>query len=330
MTLELKILEFKITIFQRISNLFETIATKLFGYPDNPGMLLYDPDPQKLSLIGYVKRLPYHITQFPPLGAPKTLTQAIFGNFPKSDVIERNFFEHSTDGYYNFYIENYRNIFFLPDWLSEWIQIHLDMPIDITWMETMREGLFISLMAFFIMMQLRLNLYWLLTINPYTRPWVYFISLTDWIYDVVGGFAPVVFGLDLTGSIVLGLTGTCADTLNHLVFTMPFLPSEGQAGKLMIDGKLKDVILFRYLPSLWYTNPIPNHLREYWYTERPEIYEFMEKNYGQLNINFLPDRLLENISDPQFLSENFSMINNISTNFLSEVLHYSFSMGDYF
>ena len=28
-------------------------------------------------------------------------------------------------------------------------------------------------------LQLRVQLYWFLTINPYTRPWVYFISLTN-------------------------------------------------------------------------------------------------------------------------------------------------------
>ena len=70
---------------------------------------------------------------------------------------------------------------------------------------------------------------------------------------------------------------------------MPFFPSEGQPGKMIIDDQIKDVILFRYLPSLWYTHPIPNQLREFWYTERLIFYNFMKKNYAHLNIPFLPD-----------------------------------------
>ena len=93
------------------------------------------------------------------------------------------------------------------------------------------------------------------------------------------GLSPVMLGVDLTAPIILGLTGKLADSLNHLVFTMPFLPSEGQPGKMMIDNEVQDVLLFRYLPSLWYTHPIPNNLREFWYTERLDIYNFMKKNY---------------------------------------------------
>ena len=79
-----------------------------------------------------------------------------------------------------------------------------------------------------------------------------------------------------------------ADSVNHLVFTMPFLPSEGNKVKMLIDGELKDVVQFHYLPYLWYKYPIPQTLREFWYSERPDILNFMEKNYGQFGINFRP------------------------------------------
>ena len=168
-----------------------------------------------------------------------------------------------------------------------------------------------------------MKMYWFLTINPYTRPWIYIISLTDWIQDVMTGLSPVMLGLDLTPSIVLGLTGKLADSLNHLVFTMPFLPSEGQPGKMIIDDQVKDVILFRYLPSLWYTHPIPNNLREFWYTERLDIYNFMKKNYSHLDIPFLPDQILKDISQqPQVttpLADNVTQISDLSTNLLCHI-----------
>lgn len=291
MTLERKIIEFKIFLAAKVSLIFEKIATKFFNYPENPGMLKFNPD-NDFSIINYIDKLPYHRTDIPPIGIPKTIVQVIFGVFPKTTIIDKHYFEHSVDGYYNFYIENYRNIYFLPDWFSQWLQINFEMSVDTTSLELIREGIFVGLISFIYLMQFRIHLFWFLTINPYTRPWVYIISLTDWVFDGIAGFAPVIFGLDLTGAIILSILGKIADTLNHLVFTMPFLPTEGQPGKLIIDQQLKDVILFRYLPSLWYTHLIPNNLREYWYIERPEIIKFLKKNYGQLNINFDPDRIL--------------------------------------
>ena len=159
-----------------------------------------------------------------------------------------------------------KNIFFLPDWLSQWLQINFNISVDTTPLEIVQQSVFLGLIGFFFLVEFRMKLYWFLTINPYTRPWIYLISLTDWIQDFMTGLSPVMLGVDLTAPIILGLTGKLADSLNHLVFTMPFLPSEGQPGKMMIDNEVQDVLLFRYLPSLWYTHPIPNPLREFWYT----------------------------------------------------------------
>ena len=68
---------------------------------------------------------------------------------------------------------------------------------------------------------------------------------------------------------------------------------------MMIDNEVQDVILFRYLPSLWYTHSIPNSLREFWYTDRIDILNFMKKNYAHLEIEFLPDRILKDLSQHQ-------------------------------
>ena len=92
---------------------------------------------------------------------------------------------------------------------------------------------------------------------------------------------------------------------------------------MIIDDQVKDVILFRYLPSLWYTHPIPNNLREFWYTERLDIYNFMQKNYAHLDIPFLPNRILKDITqNPQLtkpLAETVPYITDLSTNLVSHI-----------
>lgn len=321
MTLERKILEFKYTAIENISSFYEAIAKQFFNYPENPGMLMTNPE-RNQDMLDLVAGLPRHAKNFPAVPKPQSLLEAFVGNFPSTTTIEKIFYEHKHDGYYNFYIQNYSNIFFLPDWLSQWLQLHFDMAIDITRLELFREALFVSVLLFFGLLQFRIQLYWFLAINPYTRPWVYMISVTDWIFDTMAGFSPVIFGLDLTSAIVSGILGKFADSLNHLVFTMPFLPSEGQPGRIVIDGRMRDVILFRYLPSLWYSHPIPDDLREFWYTDRPEIHKFMQKNYGQLDIEFLPNRVLKEMydkqHDPTIITNSLENIKNISSNVICE------------
>jgi len=203
------------------------------------------------------------------------------------------------------------------------LQINLNISIDTTPLEIIQQSIFLGLIGFFFLVEFRMKLYWFLTINPYTRPWIYLISLTDWIQDFMTGLSPVMLGVDLTAPIILGLTGKLADSLNHLVFTMPFLPSEGQPGKMMIDNEVQDVILFRYLPSLWYTNSIPNSLREFWYTDRIDILNFMKKNYAHLEIEFLPERILKDLSQNQQitkpLAENITHLPELSSNLICKL-----------
>ena len=324
MTLASKILNFKFAFIGVIESLMEKIAIQFFNYPHNLGMPIspqYDSKTQ--AVINYMTQLPVHYTAFPTPAVPRTLNQVFFGNFPTLLSINRTFYEHKSDGFYNFYVPNYKNIFFLPDWLSQWIQINFEISVDTTPLEIIQQALFLSLIGFFFIIEFRMKLYWFLTINPYMRPWVYLISLTDWIQDFIAGLSPVMLGVDLTAPILLGLTGKFADSLNHLVFTMPFLPSEGQPGKMFIDQEMSDVILFRYLPSLWYTYPIPDKLREFWYIKRPDIFSFMQKNYGHLEIEFLPNQILKEIYDQQHLTksliENINNIKELPTNIICAV-----------
>ena len=88
---------------------------------------------------------------------------------------------------------------------------------------------------------------------------------------------------------------------------MPFLPSEGEETKLLINQQMKDVLVFHYLPVLWYRYPIPNDLREFWYKERPDILDYMQKAYKDLDIQFLPDQIVQELNQQKFTAALTSM-----------------------
>ena len=324
MNLYEKFLPVRNAFYQIVSNFFVTIAG-YFGYPENPGMPTIPKFSTNLdSRSQFLSNLPVHKTSWPPIQRPETLFEVIFGPTPKLDKIPRYFYENKDEGFYNFYIENYRNSYFLPDWLSGFLQIHLNICLDITVLETIREVIFVSLMVYTQIVMIRIALAWFLSINPYNYPWCYIVAAVDWTEDVLQGIIPAVLGINLTGTVFLGIIGIIADSLNHLVFTMPFLPSEGEEKKLLINNQWKDVLVFHYLPALWKDNPIPNEVREFWYKERRDISEYFEKTYKHLDpqINFLPDSVLREslhksfpnslnsllILNPEFFGNHFSSI----------------------
>jgi len=159
---------------------------------------------------------------------------------------------------------------------------------------------------------LRIALSWFIYINPYTFPWCYLAAAVDWTEDVLQGIVPAILGVNITGSVFLGILGVIADSLNHLVFTMPFLPSEGEETKLLINGQMNDVLVFHYLPILWYRYPVPNEIREFWYKERPDILNYMQKAYHDLDIQFLPDSIIKGLNQEILTTSLFSTSTSIS------------------
>ena len=290
---------------------FDSIAGFL-GYPAVPGMPIFPLDPKARDQLTGQDLLPKHITEIPPSQEqrPETLTEAFFGTFPYTMPVEKHFYQHKAEGYYNFYIENYRNMYFLPDWVSGYIQIHFNITVDHSNLELCRDLFFYAVLLYGTIVTIRTTLFWMLAINPYTLPWVFVVDFVDWIYDGLAGILPCVAGIDLVPTFLAMIIGKIADSANHLVFTMPFLPSEGNKVKMLIDGELKDVVQFHYLPYLWYKYPIPVNLREFWYTERPDILNFMEKNYSQFGIHFRP---LLSGSEINSLLDSTSFVESIVT-----------------
>ena len=74
---------------------------------------------------------------------------------------------------------------------------------------------------------------------------------------------------------------------------MPYLPKEGEPARLVVNNEMKDVLVFHYFPLLWYRYPIPNKVREFWYTERPEILDYFQRLYYDQDVQFLPDNILK-------------------------------------
>ena len=318
MSLDEKFVPIRTSVLNLVSYLFKKIAG-IFGYPENPGMpIVYDDPSDIYSRSQFLTNLPEHKTSWPPIQRPETWFETFFGPTPKVETVPRYMYESSQEGFYNFYIENYKNIYFLPDWLSEFIQIQLNICLDITILETIREVLFVGLMVYSQLVILRIALSWFLYINPYTFPWCYIAASVDWTEDVLQGVVPAILGVNLTGSIFLGIIGIVADSLNHLILTMPFLPSEAEETQLLINQEMKEVLVFHYLPILWYRHPIPNDIREFWYRERPDILDYMQKAYRDLDIQFLPDRIIQQLNSQSNLAlESFNITDNFSTQLLS-------------
>ena len=293
MSLDEKFIPIRTVFYQIIEDFFKKIAG-LFGYPQNPGMpTIYEMSNETYARSEFFDSLPTHKTYWPPIQQPETWLEMIVGPTPKVESISRYIYENKDEGFYSFYIENYKNLYFLPDWLSEFIQVRLNICLDISLLETIREVLFIGLIVYSQMVVVRIAISWLIYINPYTFPWCYLAAAVDWTEDVLQGIVPAILGVNITGSVFLGILGVVADSLNHLVFTMPFLPSEAEETKVLINNDMKDILVFHYLPILWYRHPIPNKIREYWYYQNTQILEYMQKSYQDLNIQFLPDNIIK-------------------------------------
>ena len=320
MSLDEKFISVRTTVYEMGSTLFKNIAG-LLGYPENPGMPTgYNLSNEVSMRSQFLESLPKHNTAWPPIQRPETWFEVVFGPSPKVDSVPRYIYESKEEGFYNFYIENYNNLFFLPDWLSEFIQVQLKICLDISVLETVREIVFLGLMVYSQIVILRITISWFIYINPYTFPWCYLAAAVDWTEDVLQGIVPAILGVNITGTIFLGLLGVLADGLNHLVFTMPFLPSEGEETKLLINQEMKDVLVFHYLPISWYRHTIPNDIREYWYQARPDILDYMQEAYKDLNIQFLPDSIVENLNQEGGLITQQTNINDsFSTEILSNV-----------
>jgi uncharacterized protein YggT (Ycf19 family) len=324
MSLDQKFISIQTVCFQIVESFFKQIAG-LLGYPKNPGMPAFYTSPDDLdNRAEFLDKLPVHASNWGRQPQPTTWFEMIFGASPKVDTVLKIPFESEKDGFVSFYIQNYKNIYFLPDWLSEFLQVRLNLCSDLTFLETIREVLFVGLVIYSQIVILRIALSWFIYINPYTFPWCYVAAAVDWTEDILQGLVPSVLGVNITGSVFLGILGVMADSLNHLVFTMPYLPSEGIETKALLNqyqGQT-DVIMFRGIPNLWQRYPIPDEIREFWYYQRRDIFDYyIQESYKNPRIQVLPDSIIHELNQ-QNLKVDLSQIYNAFTdqkNYLNDI-----------
>ena len=312
-----------------IHSLYEFFA-KFVNYPSNPGMPLVRPN----NIINYFDRSPYPQFVVPKIDKfPTSFFETIVGGERHLFRITKLAYPDKLEGFYNYYIDAYSNLTFLPDWLSEWLQLNWNIYLDTTRLENIQEIIFLLLITYMKIVNFRISLYWFLTINPYVRPWIYLTSIVDWTYDITAGLTPGLMGIDVGLVIYLLLIGKLTDMVNCLVFTMPFLPSEGQVSLMRdpvreqyVNDKLhervgeevqqkvevfKQVIAFKSFPTLWSTHPIPNELREYWFFQRPDILKYMIETYQNLGVNFYPDEVLKYAYDHNITELDIDNLQNL-------------------
>ena len=64
---------------------------------------------------------------------------------------------------------------------------------------------------------------------------------------------------------------------------------------------------------------IPNDIREFWYYQRPDILEYMQTAYKDLDIQFLPNSVIQELSQKGDLISQATGINEyLSTEILSK------------
>ena len=300
--------------FIKTGEFFQQTA-KLYGFPEIPGMHIYMGNHKYFWVETFKEsKLPLRKLRFPPETTASNFWEIFLGNFPEVKEVERHYYHNKTDGYFSFYVDNFRNLYFLPDRVSEYIQIQLHFCSDLSFLELCRDTVFGVLVIYHHLISLRLLLNWFISINPYAFPTAYFTALVDWFEETAAQYIPALNGIPLATPAYMMLIGRIADALNQLVFTMPFLPSEGNPIRVLIDDRPCPIIIFKFLPILWYKYPIPNEIREYWFKERTDILEYLLKAYKNVNIQFLPDQV---VTELQHLSQ--SIVNLTSVTVPSEI-----------
>lgn len=241
--------------------------------------------------------------------------------------VHRYFIESSGPNAYIGFMVN-GDVSFLPDIISKILQRYggFNITKDIMPLVAIKIGLTQFIDLFLKACNLRLALQWFLNINPYRFPISILVEMTDWFLESGSTTLPIIFGIDI-GTLLLLRAGEAVHTIiEDLAFTMPYLPSEGVRQTV---GKF-EVVRFSGIPKLWLEQGIPNEVREYWFKEdNLKIIDHLMKNYSDLKLNFVPDRILEKYVDLH------SAISNISDNFellslnSSNVFHFGHNIENF-
>nr|AWT38154.1 hypothetical protein ycf89 [Proboscia sp.]AWT38225.1 hypothetical protein ycf89 [Proboscia sp.] len=189
---------------------------------------------------------------------------------------------------------------FLPDFVSEFLQRTLHMhTYDLAYTGLIRECqyfLFMAVFSFSVLCGLYIFLQMCLFINPYTYPFILLTELVLPYYKFFEDVFPQIGGFTIGSIFAQSTLVLIMNYIRDIVFTMPFLPSEGVLHTAA--GNANDVIpvgqkfyLFTGIPKLWKDSGIPIDLRTDWFDEGNfGIFKFYESHYpySKYGIDYLP------------------------------------------
>ena len=238
--------------------------------------------------------LPVLNFKFPPDERITDKWSILFKPFPIVHEIPRRYFAKDLEKtfIYSYYIENYDDYIFLPDLLSEFIQVYFRVTFDEPLMSAIRRAGYIAGSFILDLVRARISVGWFLMVNYYSFPVSLLFALTDSVEAFVDTTFPTIGGSSYGLSLVMGGVGFLTDSLNYVVPTMPYLASEATFQYKHINGDMVPIMVFHGFPALWRTHPIPNDLRQFWFNECPDVLAYLQSTYPNVDkAIFLPDDL---------------------------------------
>ena len=217
-----------------------------------------------------------------------------------SAKIPRVTWQGPDDNPLSFYIEPFFKMHFLPDnvekFLYSWLGENYDHQIMHMLCADVAGYICVYGAIYTVIGFMRTSL---ISFNPYAwKPTAAILHLYEPWQDRLLHWLPKPYGIPMHQGLLFGTLRSVDFSLRRLVFTGPFLPSEGVFKTEVIGESQKvEAVYFHGFPTMWETaTSIPNHERLYWW-RHPEIYDYIIKTYHHVidinNIVTLPDHIIQ-------------------------------------
>ena len=209
----------------------------------------------------------------------------------------------------SFYIEPARNMMFVPDFLEKFLYLTFsarNMSYDNAYWNSLAVAIAGSIIIYLKIGGLKQTMEnSFVGINPFSNivTTLIYKAYTPWIEKALW-FVPKIANLPMSYTLFFGLLGKVNFVLYHLVFTMPYVPSQGVLKTEKIAKEEIEALFFEGIPESWQILEliksdsgivkvlhlsVPNIFRESWYEKHHDIFNFVSSACGDANI--LPDTI---------------------------------------
>lgn len=215
-------------------------------------------------------------------------------------LVFHRLFVYTTEENPHFCFYVHRSAVFLPDFITQFLQLYcgFNLADDIASLIIIQKSLVIFLSVFLKIIGIKFVLDFWLIFNPYSFPWWILTALVEKFSMMLENLIPTIEGFPLLVPIVITSMQQFVVVLKRVVFTMPYLPSEKLAVRFRYNLRYIKMYKFEGFPKLWEKYGIPNALREQWYNDDPEVIKSLMTNFSDKKVDFLPDRIIHLINNP--------------------------------